>query len=104
VEGATTENWRARGAKRRKKVVKASKTTTEAPGNQFCFRGEFPETFPLHSLEGRRGGTILTTSFALKVPNVSMLLAIYMFLQELTFVFSPLQTQIILFISFLVNF
>ncbi len=41
VEGATTENWRARGAKRRKKVVKVSKTTTEAPGNQFYFRGEF---------------------------------------------------------------
>ncbi len=39
VEGATTENWRARGAKRRKKVVKVSKTTTEAPGNQFYFRG-----------------------------------------------------------------
>jgi hypothetical protein len=41
VEGVTTENWRARGAKRRKKVVKVSKTTTEAPGNQFYFRGEF---------------------------------------------------------------
>ncbi len=41
MEGATTENWRARGAKRRKKVVKVSKTTTEAPGNQFYFRGEF---------------------------------------------------------------
>jgi hypothetical protein len=41
VPGATTENWRARGAKRRKKVVKVSRTTTEAPGNQFYFRGEF---------------------------------------------------------------
>jgi hypothetical protein len=39
-EGATTENWRARGAKRRKKVVKGGRTTTTtlAPGNMFYVR------------------------------------------------------------------
>jgi hypothetical protein len=41
-EGATTENWRARGAKRRKKVVKGGRTTTTlAPGNKFYVRVGF---------------------------------------------------------------